>query len=179
MKLMLHDLRGRPEGMAVSGRVSVDEVARRDRSVAAVEPVQVELEAREISPGVFQVDGTLKTRVAYRCSRCLAEFWEPLETPFHERFVRLPTPAGEWDQEDDMTPIESDEVDLAPYVEQALILALPWRPLCRPQCRGLCPECGANLNEGPCGCSDRATDPRWEKLGELWKGISGSSGGSG
>ncbi|MDI3257181.1 MAG: DUF177 domain-containing protein [Kyrpidia sp.] len=178
MKLMLHDLRGRPEGMAVRGRASVDDVARRDCSLVAVEPVDVELRASEVS-GMYVVEGTLRTRAAYRCSRCLTEFWEPLETTFKERFVRAPWHDDGVAEDDEPVPLDGDEVDLVPYVEQAVVLALPWRPLCRPQCAGLCPECGANLNKGPCGCSDKATDPRWEKLGELWKGISGSSGGSG
>ncbi|MBX6396534.1 MAG: DUF177 domain-containing protein [Alicyclobacillaceae bacterium] len=178
MKLFLQDLRGRPEGVEVRERVALEDVTRRDRSLAALEPVDVEVRAHEVS-GVYHVRGTLRTRAAYRCSRCLNEFWEPLETTFEERFVRGAKRSPEDQAEEEPSPVEGDEVDLRPYVEQAVLLALPWRPLCDPECAGLCPECGANLNEGPCGCSSQAIDPRWEKLGDVWKRMSGSSGGSG
>lgn len=179
MKLRLHDLRGRSEGVQVREQVALGDLGSRDRSLVALEAVDAELTACE-SSGVYRVEGTLTTRATYRCSRCLREFREPLVASFAEAFVRESAGAkGERDDEEGPIPVSGDEIDLAPYIEQTIVLALPWRPLCNPECAGLCPDCGTNLNEGLCGCRDGALDPRWEKLGELWNRMSGSSGGNG
>jgi len=60
-------------------------------------------------------------------------------------------------------PSRAKTLDLAPTVREELILALPHFVECRPDCRGLCPRCGGNLNDGPCGCAP-AGDPRWDAL---------------
>jgi uncharacterized protein len=62
---------------------------------------------------------------------------------------------------------EREEVDLAPLVRETMILALPTKPLCREDCRGLCPRCGANRNGGECGCRQEWSDPRLEVLRDL------------
>ena len=62
---------------------------------------------------------------------------------------------------------EGDEVNLAPLVRETLLLALPTKPLCREDCRGLCPRCGANRNGAECGCREEWRDPRLEVLRTL------------
>jgi uncharacterized protein len=63
-------------------------------------------------------------------------------------------------------PPRSADLELGDVIREALILAAPEYPLCREDCRGLCPRCGAELNEGPCGCRSEA-DPRWAALDAL------------
>jgi uncharacterized protein len=72
----------------------------------------------------------------------------------------------EADLDEDTYPLEGDQLDLRPLVRDALLLELPLAPLCQPDCLGLCPRCGADLNTGPCSCvPDR--DPRWGALDVL------------
>ncbi|HEV7734974.1 MAG TPA: DUF177 domain-containing protein, partial [Candidatus Binatia bacterium] len=65
---------------------------------------------------------------------------------------------------------DGDEIDVSAIVHEQTILALPTRPLCAEECRGLCPQCGTNLNADPCGCSVTATDPRLAVLRTLARG---------
>jgi uncharacterized protein len=70
------------------------------------------------------------------------------------------------DLDEDTYPLEGDQLDLRPLVRDALLLELPLAPLCRDDCRGLCAQCGADLNAGPCDCVP-AGDPRWDVLDAL------------
>lgn len=72
------------------------------------------------------------------------------------------------DEEDEETyPLRGEMLDLQPLVRDALLLELPLAPLCSEDCKGLCPNCGADLNDGPCSCDTRPADPRWSVLDSL------------
>jgi len=75
--------------------------------------------------------------------------------------VSLVTPDG--------AAYEGDAVDLDELVREQILLALPSRRLCREECKGLCPTCGADLNAGRCACEQREVDPRWSALADLDK----------
>jgi uncharacterized protein len=77
-----------------------------------------------------------------------------------ERFVDPPM------AEDEFYPIVDDTIDLGPLARDAIVLELPMATLCREDCAGLCPQCGADRNEGPCGCL-APRDPRWANLDVL------------
>jgi uncharacterized protein len=62
---------------------------------------------------------------------------------------------------------EGTEIDLTPLMYEQIMLALPTRPLCGEECRGLCPQCGINRNTGQCACVVEAGDPRWSALRNL------------
>ena len=100
-----------------------------------------------------------------RCSRCLRSFSFPLSKEFD--FVLSPEPSQsnrkveELKREDlGLSYYSSDEINLAPLLREQVMLALPTRPLCRENCRGLCGGCGVNLNDEPCVCMTSTTDPR-------------------
>ncbi len=101
-------------------------------------------------------EGTVRGLVCGRCARCAEDYAFRLDAPF--RFVLAPRAAaafgdGALDAEDlALSFYEGREVDLTPLVHEQIILALPTRPLCREDCRGLCPRCGANLNVARCSC---------------------------
>lgn len=115
--------------------------------------------------------GTLHGQVTGTCARCVEDYTFKLDTPF--TFVLAPRAAGDAaDPElaaDDLafSFFEGEEIDLSPLVHEQTILALPTRPLCREDCRGLCARCGANLNAGPCGCPADTPDPRLSVLRTL------------
>jgi uncharacterized protein len=118
------------------------------------------------------VSAALHCTVAARCSRCLSEVSYPLTLTFQEEY--LPTVDASTGESLPLPPdadaflIDSHQVlDLTEAVRQYRLTAEPMQPLCRPDCLGLCPHCGYNLNQGPCGCPDQETDARWGALAEL------------
>jgi len=122
--------------------------------------------------------GVLKCKVEMDCVRCLESFVVEVEVPIEEEFglggdgsadLRLDDPALLID--------EQNILDISEVVRQNLLLALPTRPLCRPDCRGLCPTCGENLNLGACTCSLEGGDPRWASLRSLVGGLPGHGSG--
>jgi uncharacterized protein len=123
------------------------------------EEVRVDVVLEAVHGGVL-VSGTVSARWVAECSRCL----EPARGTLLASVRELFEPGG---GPEDMTyPLGEDEVDLEPMAREQCVLGLPLRPLCRPECRGLCTRCGANLNEGSCGCPPER-DPRWSALDSL------------
>jgi DUF177 domain-containing protein len=113
--------------------------------------------------GGIEVDGTVTAPWTGICRRCAEPVSGELQIHVHERYADGPL-AGPSDEE--LYPIMDDDLDLGPLVRDAVVLELPMAPLCRPDCAGLCPRCGANLNEGACGCV-APRDPRWANLDVL------------
>jgi uncharacterized protein len=118
--------------------------------------------------GKFYWQATLETVVRAECRRCLA----PVDVPLSQSLglVFLTEQEAEEGEEDCyLVPRRASAVDLSEAVREELLLAVPQYVECRPDCRGLCPSCGADLNAGPCGCR-KAVDPRWEALTKLPRG---------
>ncbi|MET0153397.1 MAG: DUF177 domain-containing protein [Candidatus Binatia bacterium] len=114
--------------------------------------------------------GRFRSEVSGTCARCLESYSFALGKEF--TFVLKPLNAAaaeaELTEEDlSFSFYEGDEVNLAPLVRETLLLALPTKPLCREDCRGLCPRCGANRNGAECGCREEWRDPRLEVLRTL------------
>ncbi len=131
-------------------------------------PVEGELVLRSIGRTVH-LGGQVRAVASLVCGACLARFEYQLVVPIDEEFRRTaeaPAPARpELAAEDFLIPAEpGDVIDLTEVVRQSLILALPIAPRCREDCRGLCPQCGADLNRGPCACQEREPDPRLAAL---------------
>lgn len=120
------------------------------------------------------VTGNLEGDVRLPCSRCLELFVAHVVFDLEEEFIpTVQVTSGERidiSEEDKEAPTIDAEhtLDLSDVIRQAALLALPMQPLCRPECTGLCPQCGANLNEVQCGCEPSTLDARWAKLGELF-----------
>ncbi|WP_314000422.1 DUF177 domain-containing protein [uncultured Paenibacillus sp.] len=131
-------------------------------------PLAAALEARGEEGGVL-VEGQLSVELELACSRCLTPATEKLEIPFREFFRSASDDKEQDEEEDEVIVVEGDSFDLLPYVEQAFLLYLPFAPLCDEDCNGLCPQCGANLNEGECGCSRERLDPRMAALKDFFK----------
>jgi uncharacterized protein len=113
--------------------------------------------------GGIEVEGTVSAPWVGPCRRCTEPVSGELHIAVHERFADdlLAGPS-----DDELYPITDDDIDLAPLVRDAIVLELPMAPLCRDDCAGLCAQCGANRNEGDCGCV-APRDPRWANLDVL------------
>ena len=104
------------------------------------------------------------TQVSLECVRCLEPFSLKLSLDLTERFL----PASTLALAEEAFPIEDNNiVAFDEPVRQAILLALPMRPLCSPSCRGLCSQCGQNLNTGQCNCQEEEIDPRLAVLKQL------------
>ena len=120
------------------------------------------------------MEGVLVTGTAYvvldgECVRCLGPISEDLEVDFQELFVYDDDKRdrGTPTEEDTISTLEKDLLDLEPLLRDAVVLALPFQPLCRDDCPGLCVECGARLADDPDHAHEAAIDPRWAGLTAL------------
>ena len=111
------------------------------------------------------VTGTLTAELIGQCGRCLDPLTEGLDADLVELFAYPDSATEETTEEDEVRRLEGDHLDLEPVVRDAVVLALPWTPLCRPDCAGLCPDCGERLDDLPAGHSHDQLDPRWAALG--------------
>ncbi len=133
-------------------------------------PLQVSLSYYRAGTEVF-ISGTLDAATTAACSRCAEEF--DLQSRRSFRYVLAPkVTANDEDfalraEDLEFSYYQGEEVDLTPLVREQVLLALAERPLCREECRGLCPHCGANLNQGDCGCKVGSADPRLAVLRTL------------
>ncbi len=125
----------------------------------------------------YRLVGRLSTSLALTCSRCLEPFAHPVAVSFDLRYfpegAELAPSGGEDGEsrvEDSDTSVSfyrDEEIDLGALMNEQFYLALPMKPLCREACKGLCAQCGANLNEAPCQCVSGWTDPRLAGLKSL------------
>jgi len=116
------------------------------------------------------VRGRLRGALRLSCSRCLADFERPLTLDIEEEFAAEDTASDiqTVDRDEPETSAISDYVlDLSELVRQQIVVHAPMAAICRPDCSGICPHCGRNLNQGPCECLPEAADSRWARLQDL------------
>jgi len=122
----------------------------------------------------FRLIGRVKTTLELLCGRCLEPFTLPVDAEFDLRYQPHAQNTGEGErevEEDDLTTAfyVNDELDLGQLMAEQFYLVLPMKPLCRPDCKGLCPTCGTNWNHDTCTCDNSWQDPRLEALKALKK----------
>lgn len=114
--------------------------------------------------------GSIEGTVLGHCGRCLETYTFPLSAHFSLVLVpseALPRQAELTDDDLDLSYYSGEEIDLTPLIDEQIILALPTRPLCSEDCKGLCASCGGNLNLEPCDCSRNEGDARLAALRDL------------
>ncbi len=126
-------------------------------------PVDLDLRLEAVVEGVL-VTGTVRAELRGECVRCLEPVVDELSADLVELFVYDDEPAPEADEDDETSRLEGDLLDLEPLLRDAVVLALPFQPLCREDCPGLCVECGARLADDPDHGHEEQTDPRWAAL---------------
>ena len=114
----------------------------------------------------IEVVGTLTVDWSDECRRCLTPLAGPLTVEVEERYAPSSDDPGRT-VDPEAFPIEHGQLDLAPMVREEVLLGVPDAPLCRDDCAGICPECGADLAAGPCGCEREVRDERWAVLDQL------------
>ena len=129
-------------------------------------PLALDLRLESVTEGVL-VTGTVEGQVSGQCGRCLDPVTEDLAVDVCELFAYPDSTTDATTEEDEVYRIDGDLLDVEPVVRDTVVLALPWTPLCRPDCPGLCPSCGQRLEDLPDGHSHDVIDPRWAKLSAL------------
>lgn len=108
----------------------------------------------------FSVSAT----VAQECARCLEMVSIPVDVQFTREYRERTVQSDMEDEEADITWYQDNTIDVDDDVYEQVVLALPMKPVCAVDCRGLCPVCGQNLNAADCGCDRQRIDPRLESL---------------
>jgi uncharacterized protein len=112
------------------------------------------------------VTGTARAVLEGECARCLEPISDEIEVRFQELFVYDDHDVDP-DEEFEVSTLQDDLVDLEPLLRDAVVLALPFQPLCTEDCPGLCAECGVRLADDPGHAHDEPVDPRWAALSAL------------
>jgi uncharacterized protein len=134
--------------------------------IEAGAPLDLDLRVESVSEGVL-VSGTLSAPITGECSRCLTPFGEHIEVNLTELFAYPDTITEATTDEDEVGRVVDDMVDLEQPIIDAVGLALPFVPVCRADCPGLCPTCGVALASAEPGHRHDEVDPRWAKLATM------------
>jgi uncharacterized protein len=157
----VRDLLGQPgASRQVVVAEPVEDLATEMARVPPEAPIRVDVLLESVVEGIL-VSGPVTGEISYRCARCL----KPFTARFAVEVAELFSPGAR--DEEEAYPLGDDgALDLEPMVRDAVILSMPFSPLCRPDCLGLCERCGGDRNLGECNCGPEV-DPRWAALGQL------------
>ena len=166
---MLLDLTRYHQGLNHFARVlQPDAVGQDGEAYRILEPVQVDVQIHRDRER-FRLVGTVRTRLALSCGRCLEPFALPIDSELDLRYLPVESEGGAEDREvsdDDLDAgvYRDGQIDLNELLRGQFYLALPMKPLCREDCAGLCPLCGTNRNTEACACAPQWEDPRLAPL---------------
>jgi uncharacterized protein len=158
----VRDLVGRPGASKVE-QVSgtLEEMETELAAIADDAPIRGELVLESLAEGIL-ASGRLEGAFSLRCARCLREFERGFAVDLRELFVAYPHEDSDEYPLDPEGFLEPDQM-----VRDVVGVELPFAPVCRPDCRGLCSRCGGDLNLGGCTCEEPRIDPRWDGLETL------------
>ncbi|MFV0451371.1 MAG: YceD family protein [Propioniciclava sp.] len=134
--------------------------------VPTASPINLDLRIEGVGEGVLAT-GTAGVVLRGECARCLTETTAEAEVDLQELFLFPGTDADDTEA----SRVVDESIDLEPVLRDAVVLDLPFIPLCGEDCRGLCATCGANLNDDPAHSHGVATDPRWADLAAWSDGV--------
>jgi uncharacterized protein len=166
MQIELEKLEGRKGDFAHV--YQPDELNPVDERVNLTEPVAVKGQVRLAGNEVF-VSGHVETRAQLECDRCLKPIELPVSADFALDYIteadyESSSAAALNEEELSVAVFDGESIDVDEMVKEQILLAVPARTLCREDCKGMCPECGIDLNTGQCNCAPNEVDPRWAAL---------------
>lgn len=174
MRIWLDQVRGEPFDWEETQQVDAGQLGRPE--LLSLGPIAWRGQVLFVDPGYL-----LRARLAYgqtlTCTRCARPFTDEL-TPEAELLFEVRAPAGGGEHElhgDDLATVylEEEILETEPVLLEQLQLNIPMKPLCRPDCQGLCPICGADRNVERCACEERSADPRWAALATIRDRLAG------
>jgi uncharacterized protein len=180
MEMKLDVQRIPSQGMPLSYRVAATSFATLKSLVDNGEceftkPVDFSLKVM-LEQDLILIQGRFDTRIALACSRCLEKYETKLSQSFSLRFSRQIPQDVHFSDTDEieitasqigLIYFEGDGIDLKDSLQEQIVLALPYKPLCRQDCKGLCPQCGTDLNHEICQCKNQSTSSPFSVLKNL------------
>lgn len=162
---ILHDL---GLSIAVKDELSIDDIHYNEILFAFEGPVHFDALITNTGAGLV-LSGKVSASIRTDCSRCLESFVFPLDADI-EGFFTTQDKAADLPEDQEWEPVHDETIDLLPSLVSAITIELPIAPVHDPQCRGICPECGCDLNASTCSCEsqDRSSGP-FEALRSLFK----------
>jgi uncharacterized protein len=142
--------------------VPADDPFWQDTDLRPLGPMEVDFETRSVGDGIL-VRGRLKAEVELECRRCLSPVSHRVDEVVDMLFMDIGEDT-EIEGEVYPLPLRGLEMDVTDAVREQLVLRVPEFALCREACRGFCPQCGTNLNEGQCDCVSEAPPSPWDAL---------------
>lgn len=168
-KDFIHEFEENPEAFPVLAEMV------KNRECEFLEPLKIGVRAFRVRD-IFEVEGFLQTRVQLPCSRCLTTFKSSIHSDFALTYTNeIPgLEEGPPDEEIELSieaiglmVFRGDKIDLSEGLQEQMVMAFPVKPLCNATCKGLCPQCGANLNREDCGCFHRPSSNKFAVLKNL------------
>lgn len=164
MKVLFADLMSKKDGKKlINYTMEVSHLNYDGEDITFLEPVQVLGEIKVIQD-TLTINASIKTKLEIACSRCLDSFIYPIDIDIEERF----TNNAELQDSEEVLFVMGEYLDINEIIESSIVSTLPIKKLCQNNCKGLCHECGKNLNNEKCQCDNFEVDLRFEKLKELF-----------
>jgi uncharacterized protein len=129
-------------------------------------PLALELRLEAVVEGVL-VTGTVSAPLIGQCGRCLDPVSSELDVDVVELFAYAGSATDETTEPDEVLRVDGEQLDVEPVVRDAVVLGLPWTPLCREDCAGLCSTCGQRRDDLPADHAHETMDPRWAALAKF------------
>jgi uncharacterized protein len=169
--MLSFDIRSLTEhAIAVDDTLSAEDPVWKEGDAMPSTPIRVKGRLSSAGPGRFYWHGTIEGDVVLPCRRCLSDASGHVSEEAHLIFAEAGADGVEDDPDVFMLDDRSPELDLRPAIREQWLLNVPGYALCRDDCKGLCPTCGAELNLDPCECASSAAEPRWAALHKLRDG---------
>jgi uncharacterized protein len=152
----------------VEGEVAPDDPVWEGPGLALIEPVRAELHARSVGEGVL-VRGRIHTRLGLECRRCVIAVEHEVDDTVDLLFEPITDEEEEAELSGEVYPLpdRGDLIDLRPVLREQLLLRVPDHVVCDEACRGLCPQCGTDLNQTTCSCEPATQASPWDALKKL------------
>ena len=165
----------RKKRLQIDADVPPDDALFKDAAFRMRGPLEIRLEAQTAGAHEVLVRGTLKGEAVLGCRRCLVDVGAPIREEVALLFREGVSEAEAEAEEIYALPEKGNELDLTHAIREHLVLAVPEFAICRETCKGLCPSCGANLNETTCSCEPTTVDNRWAALLKIGKDKDGGT----
>ncbi len=159
-----------PHGLHISRKVNLT-LPPSIEEVEIINPCFVELNVTPI--GIkYRITGSIELKLMLQCSRCLESYPFDLSSDFDLLYVPIEQMPSEVelemkDKDANIAYYSENKIELSELLQEQILLALPMKPICSQECKGLCPSCGTNLNVSSCNCKAVSIDPRLEKLKQI------------
>ena len=149
--------------ISVNGAIELDDINYLGEDFHFVNPPQIDAVISNNGKSLV-LQGTVSLCLKVKCARCMKDIEENLSYELDESLIRE---EDNTDPDGDAVVFSGNEIDLTEIAQTGFFMNVPGKFLCSEDCKGLCPQCGADLNEGDCGCDNEVIDPRWEALKKI------------